>query len=185
MTRLTQDLQFPGYKVVKVREKPESISDADWKKIRHDTICEDLINLMTVPKCIGKRARELSTYMSFTVSREGKNEATLRLFDKRFKETIAYILLNSNWEKFNYSTYKVILIMTGTKIILEACPDTYYYRYGIGYYTLDFARSKKKAVWRDNLLGKTLIAIRHAFFDEERTGELVKPSIEDVLNAWD
>jgi hypothetical protein len=51
---------------------------------------------MTIPKYTSKRARKLSTYMSFTVSREGKNEATLRLFNKRFKETIAYILLNSN-----------------------------------------------------------------------------------------
>jgi predicted NAD-dependent protein-ADP-ribosyltransferase YbiA (DUF1768 family) len=185
MTRLTRDPQFPGYKVVKVREKPESISDADWKKIGHDTICEDLVNLMTVPKCTGKRARELSTCMSFTVSGEGKNEATLRLFDERFKETIAHILLNGNWEKFNHSTYKAMLMMTGTKIILEACPDTCHCRCGIGCHTLDFARSKKKAAWRDNLLGKTLMAIRHAFFDEERTGELVKPSMEDVLNAWD
>jgi hypothetical protein len=83
--------------------------------------------------------------MSFTISREGKNEATLRLFDKRFKETIAYILLNGNWEKFNYSTYKAMLMMTRTKIILEACPDTCHYYCGISYHTLDFARSKKKA----------------------------------------
>jgi hypothetical protein len=36
-------------------------------------------------------------------------------------------------------------MITRIKIILEACPDTYYCYCGISYYTLDFARSKKKA----------------------------------------
>jgi hypothetical protein len=73
--------------------------------------------------------------------------------------------------------------MTRTSIILKACLDDYDYYYGISCSSLDFAWSKKKAKWFQNLLSKTLMAICYTFFAEERTGEVVKPSVEDVLNA--
>ena len=95
------------------------------------------------------------------------------------------ILIDGNWAKFNHGTYKAKLLMTGAQILLETCPNDCTCCCGIGCNTSDFARTKKKAKWCENLLGKTLMAIRHAFFNQERTGELVKPSIEDVLDAWD
>ena len=34
-------------------------------------------------------------------------------------------------------------------------------------------------------MGKTLMTIRHAFFDEEKTGQLKKPTPADVQDCWD
>lgn len=39
--------------------------------------------------------------------------------------------------------------------------------------------------WKENHLRRTLMAFRHAYIEEERTGVLKQPSLADILTAWD
>jgi predicted NAD-dependent protein-ADP-ribosyltransferase YbiA (DUF1768 family) len=183
LNALSQDPKFANTRLVKLAERPKKVSKPDWREISNDTICKDLINLILTPSVSGKRARAINE--CWTVEFDNMDQALLDEYEARHNVIIAEILLEVNWAKFSYGTYKALLLMTGTLIILENCPGSCDCRCGIACNTTDFARTKKKAQWRENLLGKTLMAIRHAFFEEERTGVLTKPTLEDVLNAWD
>jgi hypothetical protein len=115
---------------------------------------------------------------------EGTTAAdNMELFEKEYNASVVQTLIHGNWAKFHVNSMRATLLLTGTTILVEACPKGCDCMCGIGCgSTGDWTSKKVKKTWKDNLLGKTLMAIRHAFFVEERTGVL---TTEDVLDAWD
>jgi hypothetical protein len=99
------------------------------------------------------------------------------------RDEIIQILIDGNWEKFQAPTYKGELLITGTTILLEVYLKDCKCSCGLGVGDRNVLRRRQQ--WKENFLGKTLIAIRHAFFCKEATRDLVKPTVEDVKNVWD
>jgi hypothetical protein len=178
--------KYAKVKFLKADKKPTGndveISDHEWDLLWTEQIYDGLSTLLNKKSCTGKKARLVAKCMVVDTSDMDRDAAAD--FLQAQANDVVQTLIDGNWVKFQTLTYKASLMMTGTAVLVESCPKTCDCKCGIGCDT-DMYTNANKAKWRENLLGKTLMAIRHAFFEEERTGVLEKPTQENVENCWD
>jgi hypothetical protein len=178
--------KYAKVKFLKADEKPTGndveIADHEWDLLWSGTIHSDLTHMFNEKTCTGKKARLVAKCMVVDTSDMDPDAAAD--FLQAQSNDVVQTLIDGNWVKFQTLTYKAALLMTGTAVLVESCPNTCDCKCGIGCDD-DMYTNANKAKWCENLLGKTLMAIRHAFFEEERTGVLEKPTQEDVENCWD
>jgi predicted NAD-dependent protein-ADP-ribosyltransferase YbiA (DUF1768 family) len=180
--------EYSGLQFAKVLEKPTSstdevqLSDAEWDALDPNDIYCSMSRLIANNSSNSAKLRLINKCMSIT--RDNVGQDVYDSFVAALNYDTCQSLIDCNWVKFQTDTYKSALLLSGTCVIVEACPRNCDCQCGIGF-DKNYLAGSRKSRWRENWLGKALMAIRHAFFVEERWGILNKPTVQDLRDAWD
>ena len=140
--------EFAGIKFLKASEKPTSttndmeLTDAEWETLRSEDIHSGIAKLFDNKKCTGKKARLIAKCMEIDTGGVGLETASK--FLELLAEDLVQTLIDGNWVKFQTVTYKSLLLMTGTAVIVEACPNHCDCKCGIACDDHDFYNDRKK-----------------------------------------
>lgn len=115
-----------------------------------------LANIINSPRACRALAK------CFSPDDTGMSPEDREAFHQDYHDQILQTLIDGDWETSKLSVYKAALFMTGNALLLESCGGETRWDCQCGIGVGKKGATDVKDDWKENYLGRTLMALRHA-----------------------